>query len=67
MKSKHAYDLPAASRMPSEAELETALRRARLERAEMVHALFTRAFAWIVRQAKKAEVRPGPGGFRPAA
>jgi hypothetical protein len=65
MSGKHAYE-DLVPRMPSDAEIEAAMRRARRERAETAHLLFRQAWAWLAgvgaptaAPATAAPIRPG--------
>lgn len=65
MSSKDPCEQPVPL-MPSDAEIEAAMRRARRERSEMAHLLFRQVWAWLAgRGATAAEpaaarpIRPG--------
>lgn len=62
MSGKHPYEQPVPA-MPSDAEIEAAMRRARRERAQTAHLLVRRAWAWLrglgAKAAAPAPIRPG--------
>lgn len=65
MNGKHPCE-DLVSPMPSDAEIETAMRRARRERSEMAHLLFRRARAWLARLGANTTAPATAGPIQPA-